>query len=254
MTEKYPEEGEFIIGTVVEIHPYGVMVALDEYENKRGMVHIREVSSGWVKNIRNHVKMGQKIVAKVLKVEPTKEHINLSLRRVSDQQKKITVKQHKLERKGSKLLEYFAEKNSIALDEVTEKILNPLVREYGYLYDAFENALIDGKEILQGKIPEEYIDELYDLIVSTFEVQKVEIQSTLTIESYESNGVEIIKKALKTDNSDIEVKLLGSPKYSVKVTSPDYKTAETILTEYKEKISECMHEHDGTAEFVRVKK
>ncbi|HDM22434.1 MAG TPA: S1 RNA-binding domain-containing protein, partial [Methanomicrobia archaeon] len=127
--EEYPEEGEFVIGTIVEIHPYGVTVRLDEYE-KKGMIPIREISSGWVKNIRTHVKMGQKIVAKVMKVEPSKRYISLSLRRVSEQQKKRTIKQHKQEKKGRKLLEYFAEKNNIPMNEIIEKIQKPLIEEY----------------------------------------------------------------------------------------------------------------------------
>ncbi|MEA1994219.1 MAG: S1 RNA-binding domain-containing protein [Euryarchaeota archaeon] len=252
MNGRYPEQGEFVIGTVTEIHPYGVMVELDEY-NKSGMVHIREISSGWVKNIRNHVKMRQKIVAKVLRVDPSKGHINLSLKRVSAQQKKITVKQQKQEKKGKKLMEYFVEKNDIPDDEVAEKIVAPLRKKHGYLYEAFEKALVDGKEIFEGDIPEKYIDELYELICSTFEIQKVEIKSNMSIECYEPNGVDVLQKALKNDNECIEVKLLGSPMYSVKVTSHDYKTAEDILAKYKSHVSECMYDHDGNVEFKRVK-
>ncbi|MCD6127955.1 MAG: translation initiation factor IF-2 subunit alpha [Methanomicrobia archaeon] len=251
--EEYPEEGEFVIGTIVEIHPYGVTVRLDEYE-KKGMIPIREISSGWVKNIRTHVKMGQKIVAKVMKVEPSKRYISLSLRRVSEQQKKRTIKQHKQEKKGRKLLEYFAEKNNIPMNEIIEKIQKPLIEEYEYLFEAFEDALLNGKDVFRGKIPDEYIDDLYDLICSTFEIQKVEIKATLAIECYEPNGVEVIKEALKTDNPDIEIRLLGSPKYSVRIKSPDYKTAEAMLEEYSEKVSKYMHDHDGKVEFMRVKK
>ncbi|HEC95752.1 MAG TPA: translation initiation factor IF-2 subunit alpha [Euryarchaeota archaeon] len=251
--DKYPEEGEFVIGTVTEIHPYGVIVKLDEYD-KEGMISIREISSGWVKNIRTHVKMGQKVVTKVLKVEPSKRHINLSLRRVSEQQKKMTIQQHKQEKKGRKLLEYFAEKHNIPMKDVIEKISKPLSQEYEYLYEAFENALINGKKVFEGKIPEEYIDDLYDLILSTFELQKVEVRANLTIECYEPRGVEVIKDALKTEAPEIEVRLLGSPKYSVKITSSDYKTAEAILTEYSDKVSKFMHDHNGKVEFVRIKK
>lgn len=50
------------------------------------------------------------------------------------------------------------------------------------------------------------------------------------------------------------MRLLGSPKYSVKITSSDYKTAEAILTEYSDKVSKFMHDHDGKVEFVRIKK
>lgn len=252
MSDRYPEEGEFVIGTVMEIHPYGVMVELDEYNN-RGMVHIREISSGWVKNIRNHVKMRQKIVAKVIRVDPSKGHINLSLKRVSEQQRKITIKQRKQEQKGKKLMEYFVEKNNIPEKEVSEEIVAPLRKKYVYLYEAFEKALIDGKGVLKKEIPEKYVDELYELICSTFEIQKVEIKSNVRIECYEPNGVDILHQALKNNDENIEVRLLGSPLYSVKVTSHDYKTAEEILAEYKNRITEYMDGHDGNVEFARVK-
>ncbi len=253
MNGKYPEEGEFVIGTVVEIHPYGAMVDLDDY-HQRGMIHIREISSGWVKNIRNHVKMGQKVVTKVLKVDPSRGHINLSLKRVSERQRKVTIKQSKLEKKGEKLLEYFAERNEISLDTMKKEIMEPLRKKYGYVYDAFEEALISGKEILKEDIPEEYVDNLYELLSSTVDVRKVEIESRMIIECYEPNGVDVIKNVITPENSDIVVKLQGSPKYSVKITSHDYKTAEEILAEYTSKVKNAMDGYDGKVEFERVKK
>ena len=39
---------------------------------KEAFIHISEVSSGWVKNIRDYVRENQKIVARVLRVNPKK--------------------------------------------------------------------------------------------------------------------------------------------------------------------------------------
>ena len=42
----WPDSGDLVVGTVDEIADFGVFVDLDEYENKRGLVHISEVASG----------------------------------------------------------------------------------------------------------------------------------------------------------------------------------------------------------------
>jgi len=60
----YPNEGEFVICTVIKVQNYGAFVSLDEYPNREGFVHIAEVASGWVKRIRNHIKEKQKVVCK----------------------------------------------------------------------------------------------------------------------------------------------------------------------------------------------
>ena len=47
-----PEEGEYIIGRVVEVKDFGANIDLLEFPEHRAFVHISEVASGWVKYIR----------------------------------------------------------------------------------------------------------------------------------------------------------------------------------------------------------
>ena len=85
MTERkpeYPEVGDLVIATIETVVTYGVYANLDEY-NKRGLLHISEISSSWIRNIRDFVREGQKVVLKVLRVSLEKGHIDLSLRRVT---------------------------------------------------------------------------------------------------------------------------------------------------------------------------
>src|SRR4030042_5205624 len=117
-----PDSGELIIGSVTRITPYGAYVTLDEYNNAEGFLHISEISSRWVKNIKEHVREGQKTVLKVLRVDADKLHIDLSLRRVNDRERKEKLLQWKQEGRGRKLLDSVAEKMHIPPEEAYDKI------------------------------------------------------------------------------------------------------------------------------------
>src|SRR3990167_9954155 len=90
-----PEESEIVVCTIKKILPNSVFVDLDEYENKEGLIHISEISPGRIRNIRDFVKEGKKIVCKVLKVDVQKGHLDLSLRRVNQVQRINKNKEYK---------------------------------------------------------------------------------------------------------------------------------------------------------------
>ena len=84
--QEWPEPGDLVIATVETVADYGAYVKLDEYD-KKGLLHVSEISSSWIRNIRDFVREGQKVVLKVLRVDPEKGHIDLSLRRVTKREK-----------------------------------------------------------------------------------------------------------------------------------------------------------------------
>ena len=55
MSEKI-ETGSILTGKVTGIQPYGAFVALDD--NTQGLVHISEITHGYVKDINDHLKVG----------------------------------------------------------------------------------------------------------------------------------------------------------------------------------------------------
>ena len=85
-----PGRNELVVATIQEVTKHGCYVSLDEYNRQKAYVHISEISRTWVKNIRTHVREGQRIVAKVLRVDPRKGQIDLSIKRVPEQMKKLT--------------------------------------------------------------------------------------------------------------------------------------------------------------------
>ncbi|WP_449537393.1 S1 domain-containing post-transcriptional regulator GSP13 [Ferdinandcohnia sp. Marseille-Q9671] len=77
MTETF-EVGSVVKGKITGIQPYGAFVALDE--NTQGLVHISEVTHGFVKDINEHVKVGDEVEVKILSIDEAAGKIGLSIR------------------------------------------------------------------------------------------------------------------------------------------------------------------------------
>jgi len=60
------EVGDIVKGKVTGITKFGVFVELEG--GKTGMVHISEVASTYVREIRDHVQLGQEVNVKILSV------------------------------------------------------------------------------------------------------------------------------------------------------------------------------------------
>lgn len=81
MAKKY-EVGEVLTGKVTGIQPYGAFVALDE--KTQGLVHISEITYGFVKDICDFLTIGQEVEVKILEIDDTEDKISLSIRALQD--------------------------------------------------------------------------------------------------------------------------------------------------------------------------
>jgi len=72
------EEGATVSGKVTGITDFGAFV--DIGNGKSGLVHISEVSSGYVKDINEHLKVGQEVTAKIISVSDAGK-ISLSIKK-----------------------------------------------------------------------------------------------------------------------------------------------------------------------------
>ncbi len=105
----WPEIGDFVVCTVKDVTDFGAYTTLEEYDGKEGFIHISEIKAGWVKYVRDHVREGQKIVCKVLNVDPSRRHIDLSLKDVNEHQKRAKIQEWKSEQKANKWMQFVAE-------------------------------------------------------------------------------------------------------------------------------------------------
>ncbi len=256
MALDYPEKGELVLGSVKSIFNQGAFIDLDEYPGKRGMLHLTEISLKWVRNIRDYVKEGQKVVLMVLRVDGAKGHIDLSLRRVNDSQRKQKLQQVKQNQRSKKLVELLVKELNID-PESTVKTLTESLSDYDSLYEGFEAISADAKIADKIKLDAKTRKKLVELIQKSIKPPAVEVIGYVELRSYEPDGVKSVKKALQEiakhqpSDAKLEIAYISAPLYRLKVTSSDYKTAEKAMKTASEQGIKYIESKHGTGEFHR---
>lgn len=239
---EWPEVGDLVVATIQEVTDFGAYAKLDEYD-KQGLLHISEVSSSWIRNLRDFIREGQKVVLKVLRVDAEKGHIDLSLRRVTKRERIEKIMFWKRERKAETLLRSVAEKMGLPLEEVLEKAGAPIEKEYG-LYEGFEKVVKEGKAVLTKiGVPETLATAIAEIADERMRVPMVKVKGIVELRSMKPEGVKIIKEAFmdakKVEKSkDVKLRfyVVAAPKYAIEVMADNYKHAEAVLQKVGENI------------------
>ena len=257
--EEWPEVGELVIATVEEITTYGAYVLLDEF-NKQGLLHISEISSTWVRNIRTFVRERQKVILKVLRVDRERGHVDLSLRRVSGSERKEKLFLWKRSRTAESLLRSASEKLKIPIQDIYSKT-EAFFENEPSIYEGLERAARDGADVLLD------VGIKKDIAVTIAEIAKdkltlplVKIQGILELTCAQPNGVYVIRDALslaqkvkKPLDSTINIYVVAAPRYRIEVSAKTYKDAEKILNHAVEIALKNITNTKGQGTFTREK-
>ena len=251
--QNFPEVGEIVISTVTRIVDQGAYVALDEYNNVQGFLHVSEIATGWIRNVAKFLKVGEKKVLLVKRVDSRRSEIDLSLKQVSSDQKKKKLLEIKRGEKEEALIENL--KSRIKLSEADiEKLENVLVEKFGSVYDAFSEVSAKGISVLDNlSIPPKTLTIIAEL-GSKIQVPHVEIRGIFELTSTKSNGIEIIKQALTdsiSNRKEVSVTYIGAPKYRITLAAPNFKEAEKELKPILASVQDMIEKKGGTFKFTR---
>jgi len=257
----WPTPGELVVGRVEEIEDFGVFVDLEEYQDKRGLVHVSEVASGWIKNVRDHVNEEQMVVCKVIEVDESAQQVDLSIKDVNDHQRSDKIQDWKNEQKADKWMEIaFGEDVE---DDDFRRVANELIEAHGSLYDGFEQAAILGPEALEGTdLSGSETDAIVETARENVSVPYVTVTGYVDLEAPGGNGVEDVREALSAaegngevpEEVDLEVTYIGAPEYRIRVQAPNYKTAEDQLEASAARASDAIEASGGAGEFHRERR
>ncbi len=253
---EYPEEGELIIGTVTSIRNFGAFVTLDEYNNREAFIHLSEVATGWVKYIRDHIREGQKIVARVLRIDPAKNQIDLSLKRINDHQRREKTQAWKNELRAMRLIEQVATALKVKADQVVDDYGPALVERYGSLFQAFEVASADPKRFQKENEKAPWSTAFLKVAADNIVPPHVTILGTLEMTDGSPGGVEHVRAALlaaeKVDPESVEVQYVGAPRYRIRVAASQYKAAEETLKKATDAAIKSIQAAGGEGTFTRA--
>ena len=253
--QELPEQGEIIIATVTKIMDHGAYVSLDEYDGIQGFLHISEIAPGWIRSVNKFVKEGEKKVLLVKKISRERKDIDLSLKQVSNDQKKKKLLEVKRFEKGSTLLQSVKDKAKLS-DKEGEELEESIYSKYDSIYDCFIDIARKGNSVIKDLKLSKKVLSAIEGVSTKIKLPSVEIRGILELTSNRPDGVEVIKKILldsvkrETDINAV-ITYLGAPKYRLRVTAQDFKSAEKSLKPILSKIQQSIEKKKGTFKFIR---
>ncbi len=226
----FPNRDDFVVVKVNQILDYGVFVELLEYKQVRGFVHISNVSSSWVKNIRNFVKMNQVRAAKVLNVDKEKKQVDLAFAGINPMRERQVLTQFKQINREEKLIEILSKTTGKEFSVVWAEVAEPLNLEHGSLYEAFEKIALgyDPSNVLA----KAWVAPVKDLVDKNIVVSKKEITGKLKLLSAKSNGLNSIKEVLSETEGfkGCTINYAGGGSFNVACAGLTFKDADKTLT------------------------
>jgi translation initiation factor 2 subunit 1 len=238
-----PDRGEIVLCTVREITPHGIYVDLDEYNNMNGFLHISEISTGWVRNIERVAKPQQKMVLKVIRAERSRREVDLSLRQVTNEEKRNKLIEWKKKERAITIMGMVKKKlqlGDVQFDDISAK----MEKEFGSLYEALEAASKKGEKAFATlEIPEAIEKDIVEAAREKISSPKYEVGAIVEVSSRASDGIQQIKEALEaattaSTTAEIKVTYVGAPRYRLRVIADDYKQADKVMNSALEHIQE----------------
>lgn len=208
------EEGDLVLCTVDRIVGTVVFVKISlDGKEVEGNIVLSEIAPGRIRNLRDYVVPKKKIVCKVLRIKSG--NIDLSLRRVSQKEKKEVLEREQQEKSYVSVLKgILKEKAEEAIEKISKE--DNLV---SFLEDAKKDS---GKlEKIIGKEDAKKIIE----ILNTQKKKKAIIKKEIHLTTVKSNGITLIKRILEIFKG-VNVKYISAGRYSIETESDDAKTAD----------------------------
>jgi translation initiation factor 2 alpha subunit (eIF-2alpha) len=209
------EEGQIVLCTVEKILGTTVFCKIDD--DGEGTLITSEISPGRIRNLRDYVVPGKKIVCKVLRLTPKGAH--LSLRRVKQNEKKELLERIAKEKSYRAIIKtVLKEKADITTDKITQDQT---------ITDFFEQAK-DNPKTLETYFNKEESEKILKILESKKEKPK-QIKQIFRLSSNASNGIIIIKDIIKQacNNQECNISYIAAGKYKLSLKGEDFKKLKT---------------------------
>ncbi|MGC9106091.1 MAG: translation initiation factor IF-2 subunit alpha [Thermoprotei archaeon] len=256
-----PDDGEILIATVKKVFDQGAYVTLDEYAGLEAYLPWIEVSSRWVRNIRDVLSEGRKIVVKVIRVDRKKGTVDVSLKKVTEDEKKKKMLQWKRLQRTDKILEIVSQKLKVSEKQAWEEVAWRLESKYNTdAFSALEKAIKEGDKVLRDAgVPEMWIKPLMEEVGKHIEEKRYKVFQIVTVRSSAPDGVERIKaffnaveEMFNEDVGELKIYTIGAPRYRVEIVGTNQAEIGAELTRLLKSMESLAKENDVS--FAVVKK
>ena len=258
-SEDWPDEGDLVVCSVKSVKENGAYLDLDGYPGREGFVFIGEIATGWVRNIRAHVREGQRIVAKVIGIKRDRDSITLSIKSVSEERRRGALQSWKNEQRAIQIMKVAADRINWKKEDLST-ISEEMKEAFGSLYGALEECAINESALEDAGFEGKWMAIVTELAIENIVPPFVEIRGQFEIKVWGQEGVEAIKLALKAAEKcadGLEEVILtchydGAPNYRVDIKAPDYPSAESIWEDAQEAAKKQIETVEGSIVIERL--
>src|SRR5439155_26370238 len=251
-----PEPGEIVVCTVREITSHGIYIKIDQYGGMNGFLHVSEISTGWVRNIERVAKPQQRLVLKVIRADRTRKEIDLSLRQVTNEERRAKVIEWKRAERAQAIMNAVRKKVSLEEKQLNECVTK-MVGQFGSLYAALEMAAKKGEKAFAGlELPQEFLTVVVETATEKIVPPKYEIGAIVEASSKAPDGGQQIKKTLlaaassSPGSAEIKITYAGAPRHRIRITGGAYKQAAKTTASVPDRVKDGLGEH-GALNFRR---
>ncbi len=258
MPRDFPRRNDLVVATVLRVEEHGVVVSLDEYRGLQGYIPRGHVASGRIKDIRDFVREGDRVVGRVIRADRSKGHVDLSLRYVSREQARRKLEEWKERSRIVSLLRVAASRaGSPDPEGDAVRAWETLEEAAGDVVGILEEAAEEGAGVLtDAGLPPKVAEELLALVREHFKPPLYENQVLLRLFVPTSDGIEAIRSALggaeryNSDKVRVEAFSAGAPRYVLKVYSTDPTSVKRTTTLAVKRVLEEVRRAGGVGEVV----
>ena len=228
----FPKQNSLVIAEVSKITRYGAYCKLPEYGGTEVFLPLKEVSSGWIKNIREFLHQGQKIVCKVIYVDMDKDTIDISLKKVTAKESKTKISEYNLEKRLNGLFMQ-ALKMSKESQQSKDQMMQYVLGAFQNYTNLFFNAANDTEEYKKLDIPKKLKDAIASLIIINKKKKQHNVSYIAILYTFNTkSGMTSINDLLKkVEKKGVNVSYISAPKYRMASNGQDYNEAENKIKE-----------------------
>ncbi len=229
-TQAFPKRNDLVVATVKAVEEHGVVVRLDEYGGMEAYIPRSHVASGRIKDIRDFVKEGDKVVGRVIRADRRLGQVDLSLRYVSEGERREKLEEWKERNRVLSLLRIAAQRAGYSdADRTAKEALERLYEYYRNPLDALEDLIYEGASVLtEAGVEERLAEELRAIAEGQLRPPTYVKDLVVKVVSYASDGVERVRRVLirgaeAGKEAEVDVYAAGAPKYVISIRSRDPK-------------------------------
>lgn len=232
------EEGQIVQCTVEKIIGTVVFVKIDE--DGEGTIVTSEIAPGRIRNLRDYVIPGKKIVCKILSIKENRIH--LSLRRVKTSERKEFLERLDKEKAINSILKTLIANPKEIIDKIkSEKDI----------VEFFEQAKSNPK-ILESYFSKDEAEKIMKILESKKEKLK-EIKETFKLSNKSSTGINIIKNILASScqGTSCNISYIAAGKYAIKIQGNNLKNIQNHIDKSLENIEKQAKQTKSQFELIK---